>query len=150
MISSSAIESSPILIEKMNIVLRMFRQKKTDFEIAAANVPDASLKNMILTLAQESNQYAAEWQSQIQTLGGKAEGDPEDVQIIADGGLNDDSDILLFCDSNENKMVNAYKEILDLPELYEGVKKMINYQLEGIHSAFMQFRLLGKLTPFSL
>ena len=150
MTRSNAIENSPVLIEKMNIVLRMFRQKKNDFELAAANVPDASLRSMILTLAQESNQYATEWQSQIQTMGGKAEGDMEDAQIISESGLKGDTDILSFCDSNENKMVNAYKEILDLPELYEGVKKMINYQLDGIHSAFMQFRLLGNLTPFSL
>jgi hypothetical protein len=113
-------------------------------------VPDASVKSMILSLAQESNQYASEWQSQIYTLGGEKDITTDENQSNQVSVLQKDTDILSFCDSNENKMVNAYKEILDLPELYEGVKKMINYQLEGIHSAFMQFRLLGKLTPFSL
>ena len=105
---------------------------------------------MILALAQESNQYAAEWQSQIYTLGGETDLDKTEKQVNQVADFQNDTDIISFCDSNENKMVNAYKEMLDLPELYEGLKKMISYQLDGIHSAFMQFRLLGSLRPFSL
>ena len=150
MTTTNAIGNSPLLIEKMNIVLHMFLEKRNDFERAAAQVPDASVKSMILALAQESNQYAAEWQSQIYTLGGETKLDQTEKQAGQVAELQNDTDILSFCDSNENKMVNAYKEMLDLPELYEGLKKMISYQLEGIHSAFMQFRLLGNLRPFSL
>lgn len=148
MTQSNIIENSPELIEKMNIVLRMFRQKKNDFEMAAAHVPEKSLKSMILSLAQESNQYASEWQSQIQTLGGKAENDTEEGVFLTDSSIENGADILSFCESNEEKMINAYSEMLDLPELYEGMKKMINYQLNGIHSAFMQFRLLSNLRPY--
>ncbi len=150
MTTTNAIGNSPMLIEKMNIVLRMFLEKKSDFERAAEQVPDASVKSMILALAQESNQYAAEWQSQIYTLGGKTELDKAEKQDASVAHFQNSTDVITFCDSNENKMVNAYKEMLDLPELYEGLKKMISYQLDGIHSAFMQFRLLGSLRPFSL
>jgi hypothetical protein len=150
MTTKHAIGNSPLLVEKMNVVLNMFLEKKNDFERTAEQVPDASVKSMILALAQESNQYAAEWQSQIYTLGGKTELDKAEKQDSPVAHFQNCTDVITFCDSNENKMVNAYQEMLDLPELYEGLKKMISYQLEGIHSAFMQFRLLGSLRPFSL
>jgi len=46
---------------------------------------------------------------------------------------------------NEKKMVFAYRDILNESLLYEGLRKMIRYQLNGVLVTFMQLRLLNSL-----
>jgi rubrerythrin len=144
-------ETSPFLIEKMSNVVRILREEKTGYEMAAEHVPDESLKSMILTLAQESNQYAHEWESRINMLSGGAGVEiPEpELQLAPEVG-EIETDVVAFCESNENKVTCAFREILDYPGIYEDLKQMVKYQLQGLQSAFLQFRLLNNLTPFSL
>jgi len=42
----------------------------------------------------------------------------------------------------EKKMTGAYREILNDPNLYEGLRSMMRYQLNGILCAFAQLKLL--------
>jgi hypothetical protein len=43
---------------------------------------------------------------------------------------------------NERKMVSAYRDILNESFLYDGLRKLIRYQLNGILCSFTQLRLL--------
>ncbi len=101
----------------------------------------------MLTLAQESRQYACELSSQIHTLGGVPEietnNEPELRAEVKN--LNDENEILTFCKVNEKKMIGAYQEILNESFLYDGLRKMIRYQLNEMLCAFMQVKQLNSL-----
>ena len=57
----------------MNNLCRVLRQEKKEFEQVATTLENKDLRSTILTLAQESNQYACELSSQIHTMGGTPE-----------------------------------------------------------------------------
>ena len=144
MIGSDIHKAPPFLLEKMNNLCCLLLQEKKEFEQVATTVANKDLRNTMLTLAQESNQYACELSSQIQTVGGVAEiekiKEPELKDEIKN--LNDVNEILTFCKMNEKKMIRAYREILNESFLYEGLRKMIRYQLNEMMCAFMQVKQL--------
>ena len=141
------LKSSPLILEKINSLCGVLWQGKREHEEAAAVVPDKEISRTILMLALESNQYACELSSQIQTLGGAA---PKEIIYKPGLQLNpkmlqDKKGILAFCKASEKKMVGAYVKLLNESGLYDGFKKMMRYQLEGIQSAFMQLKLFNSL-----
>lgn len=140
-------KAPPFILEKINDLCRLLWKEKKVYEKVAATIPDKELCRTILTLAQESNQYACELSSQIQTLGGAAQQDEiwEPEMEIETQIFHDETEMLTFCKENEQRMVSAYREILNEPYLYEGLRKMIRYQLNGILCAFMQIKLLDSL-----
>ena len=144
MIGTDIHKAPPFLLEKMNNLCSLLLQEKKEFEQVATTVANKDLRNTMLTLAQESNQYACELSSQIQTLGGVAEiekiKEPELKDEIKN--LNDVNEILTLCKINEKKMIGAYREILNESFLYEGLRKMIRYQLNEMLCAFMQVKQL--------
>jgi len=147
MIGFNLFKASPFIIEKINCLCRLLWQGKRAYEQAAANIPDKELRRTVLTLAQENNQYACELSSQIQSLGGTPANE-NSYKSEPEAGMNnfgDQSVIMTFCKMSEKKIVNAYREILNEPSLYEGLRKMIQYQLNGILCTFMQLKLLSSL-----
>jgi uncharacterized protein (TIGR02284 family) len=147
MIGYNIYTSSPYLLENLNYLYKMLWQGKKEYEHVAASVPDKALKRTILTLAQESNQYAHELSSQIQALGGSSPDETaiEVESLVDDKVFADENEIISYCKMNEKKMVKAYQEILNESFLYEGLRKMIRYQLNGILCAFMQLKLLNSV-----
>ena len=124
----------------------LLRDKKS-YEQVSATIPDIQMRHTILTLAQESNQYAAELYSHLQSTGifsPKEKAETESADDPAED-FGNDQEILLFCKQNEKKMVTAYREILNESHLYEGLRKMIRYQLNGILCSFTQLKLLHSL-----
>lgn len=104
------------------------------------------MRSTILTLALESNQYACELSSQIHTLGGQPIMEAESNEPTGENrNLSDENEILSFCKMSENKMINAYREILDESSLYEGVRKMIGYQLNEMVCSFKHVKQLNAL-----
>ena len=144
MIGAEIHKAPPFLLEKMNNLRRLLLQEKKEFEQVATTVANKDLRNTMLTLAQESNQYACELSSQIQTLGGAAEIEKIKESELKDEikNLNDVNEILTLCKINEKKMIGAYREILNESFLYEGLRKMIRYQLNEMLCAFMQVKQL--------
>jgi len=136
---------SPLILEKINGLCRLLWEGKREFELVAANIPDKELRQAILTLAQENNQYAIELSSQIETLGGIPPKEiVHEIGQETDGNtFRDESEVLVFCKMSETKMLDAYREILNESFLYEGLRKMIRYQLNGILCAFTQLKLLS-------
>lgn len=147
MIGFNSPTAPPFLLEKMNNLCSLLRQEKNQFEQAATTITNRDLRSTMLTLAQESNQYACELSSQIHTLGGMP-----DVEINNEFetqhehvNLNDENEIMTFCKMNEKKMIGAYQEILNESSLYEGLRKMIRYQLNEMLCAFMHVKQLNAL-----
>ena len=147
MIGFNLYKAPPFLLEKMNTICSLLWQGKKEYEQVASNITDKDLRRTVLALAQESNQYACELLSQIHTLGGILEvkkiNEPEVRDEIKN--LNDENEIRTFCKMNENKMVEAYQEILNESFAHEGLKKMIRYQLNEMLCVFMQVKQLGSL-----
>ncbi len=147
MIGINLYKASPYLLEKINTICSLLRQGKKQYEQVATTIKDKDLRRTMLSLAQESNQYACELSSQIHTLGGTPE-----IEIINDAvmedeikNVNGETEIMILCERNEKKMMSAYREILNESFLYEGLRKMIRYQLNEMLCAFMQVKQIGYL-----
>ena len=139
-------KASPFLLEKINVLCILLWKGKKEYEQVASTIPDKALSQAILTLAQESNQYAYELSSQIQTMGGVIPNGNDEATDPQSGTkvFQDGNEVLTFSE-NEKKMVTAYQEILKESFLFEGLRKMIHYQLNGILCAFTQLKLLNSL-----
>jgi hypothetical protein len=139
-------KTSPLLLKKINNLYNLLLQGKRKYERLATGT-DRDLRRAILSLAQASNQYACELSSQIQMLGGISLDEKNDE--LESGTetkiLNDENEVLSFCMAYEKRMVKAYHEILNEPFLYEGLRSMIHYQLNGILRAFTQVKELNSL-----
>ncbi|HEY8690615.1 MAG TPA: DUF2383 domain-containing protein [Chitinophagaceae bacterium] len=147
MIGINLYKAPPYLLEKINTICSLLRQGKKQYEQVATTIKDKDLRRTMLSLAQESNQYACELSSQIHTLGGTPE-----IEIINDAvmedeikNVNGETEIMILCEKNEKKMMSAYREILNESFLYEGLRKMIRYQLNEMLCAFMQVKQIGYL-----
>ena len=147
MIGVNPYKGSPFLLDKLNHVFRLLRQGKKEYEQVATSVDNKDLRSTMLTLAQESNQYACELSSQIHSLGGLPEMEKNNEQELKENirNLNDENKILSFCRMNEKKMISAYQDILNESFLYEGLRKMIRYQLNQMLCAFMLVKQLNSL-----
>ena len=141
-------KAPPFLLEKLGKICSLLRQGKTTYEQFAKNITDKDLRNTMLTLAQESNQFACELSSQIETLGGVPQSGKinEEISEAAIKNVNTDgSEILTLCKKNENKVVAAYREILNDSFLYDGIRKMMGYQLREMLCNFMRLNQLSAL-----
>ena len=140
-------KAPPFVLEKISNLCGQLWQGKKDYEKISADIVDDELRQTVLTLAQESNQYACELSSQIEILGGVSQKETvsEDLPEVNTQIPQDASAILAFCRMQEKKMVSAYHHILNESYLYEGLRKMMRYQLNGILHSFMQIKLLNSL-----
>jgi hypothetical protein len=57
--------------------------------------------------------------------------------------LEYEKEILSICAACEKKMISAYREILNEPYLYDGVRNLIRSQFNGVLCAFLQVKLLN-------
>ena len=146
MIGINLYKAPPYLLEKINYICTLLWKGKKEYEQVATNVTDKDMSRTMLALAQESNQYAYELSSQIQTLGGTPEIEINEAMMEDEiKNLNGETGIITLCEKNEKKIMSAYREILHESFLYEGVRKMICYQLNEMLRAFMQVKEIGSL-----
>lgn len=147
MIGFNVYKAPTFLLEKMNNILSLLWRGKKQYEQVAATVADKDLRCTLLSLAQESNQYAHELSSQIHALGGAPGIEKNDETELEEKikNLNGENEIITFCQKNEKKMISAYHEILNDSFLYEGLRKMIRYQLNEMLCAFMRIKQLRSL-----
>jgi uncharacterized protein (TIGR02284 family) len=147
MIGFNVYKAPAFLLEKMNNILSLLRRGKRQYEQVAITAADKDLRCTMLSLAQETNQYACELSSQIHTLGGAPEVEKIDDDRFVEEikKLNSDNEKITFCQKNERKMIGAYQEILKGSLLYEGLRKMIRYQLNEMLCAFMRVKQLRYL-----
>lgn len=147
-------KTSSNILEKINRLCGLLLKEQTEFEQAATLISDHALRCTVLTLAQNNHQYACELSSHVLCMQGieipgglpplvsMMPASPADTPTL----FNNEHEVLDFCRMNEKKMVFAYRDILNDLTLYDGLRKMIRYQLNGILVSFMQLRLLNSLT----
>jgi uncharacterized protein (TIGR02284 family) len=147
MIGFNVYKAPHFLLKKMNNILRLLLRGKKQYEQAATTVADKDLRCTLLSLAQESNQYARELSSQIHALGGAPETEEiHETELVKNvKNLNDANEVITFCQKNEKRMIRAYRRILNDSFLYDGLRKMIHYQLNEMLCAFMQVKQLRAL-----
>lgn len=150
----STVNKIPVFVlEKLDVLFLLLKERKKEYEIFAGKVSDKQLKRTVLSLAQETNQYAVELWSQMETMGGKIRQSWQEMSSEQSTGLMpiiesgatpaDEDDILKSCELSENKMIVAYRTVLNEPFLHENLRKLIRYQLNGLMYALMQLRLLN-------
>ncbi len=150
MIFSTVNKIPAFVLEKLYILFQLLKERKTEYEIFARKINDKQLKRTVLSLAQETNQYANELSSQIETMGGNINKDVNGIQHHDNDSRenaimlsSDEDEILKSCEISETKMINAYRTILNEPFLHDNLRKLIRSQLNGLTYAFMQLRLLN-------
>jgi len=150
MIFSTVNKIPAFVLEKLDILFKLLKERKNEYEAFAGKVNDKNLKRTVLTLAQETNQYANELSSQIKTMAGHdlspfesgtpgANSRASGLSMMMDG----EDDIMKSCEVSEKKMIVAYRTILNEPFLHDNLRKLIRCQLNGLTAAFMQLKLLN-------
>ena len=137
--------------EKLKYLLSSLQKARIAYEEMASTLKDRQLQLTVFGLAQESRQYATELDSFVHTLGVEVE--LKDIDIDCSKakwtenretlGADDEKNIMRWCAKSESSMVKVYREVLNEPYLYEGIRKMIRYQLNGIMHSFAQLKMLN-------
>lgn len=142
MIASSISKAPPHILEKLNYLIQVLIDGKNEYESFAGNLDDKNLQRTVLTLAQESKQYATELSCQVEMLGGVLMAPTSNGITSPKGKSIQPDDILLSCAAGEKKMIKAYRTVLNEPFLFDFLRQMVQYQLNGIMCAFLQLKLL--------
>jgi len=145
MIFSTVNKIPAFVLEKLDILFRLLCERKSEFEAFACGVNNREMKRTVLTLAQETNQYANELSSQIEMMGGGNISCPDELNYTHGNPLMiaDEDDIMKSCEVSEGKMIRAYRTVLNEPFLHDNLRKLIRSQLNGLIYAFMQLKLLN-------
>lgn len=152
MIFSTVNKIPAFVLEKLDILCQLLKERKLEYEAFAGNMADKQLRRTVLTLAQEANQYANELWSQIETMGGRlrqlyepAEEGLPGIKFMPDSALVmvHEDEILKSCEMSEKKLITAYRSVLNEPFLHDNLRKLIRCQLNGLTYAFMQLKLLN-------
>ena len=134
----------PSVLEKINQLYNLLLQRKKVYEQVSATVPDKEFQATLLMLAEESSEYAGELSSQVQHFGIIWQKE-RTTDTATCGILQNETEIMRFCKTNEVELVNAYYGILHESGLYGEVKKLVRCQLNGILNTFLKLKLLNVL-----
>jgi len=131
-------------VRKLNQLLKTLQEVKKKFEAFASGIKNKQLYDAIISLAVENNQYANELSSLIQSLGGE----PKAINLKNENSFEKriaEKNVLDVCEKSEMLLVKMYKEVLNESYIYDSLKKMIGYQLNGVMGAFHKLKLLNML-----
>jgi len=151
MIKATSFKAPQYIVERLSHLMDILRHEKEKYEQASLTIHDKQFKQNISILAQENSQYVSELTSQLKSLGvydcidapEKAVADKQPVvPDINSDEVNANMTILQFCKDSEKKMISAYRDVLNEPYLFEGLRTIIRRQLNGIMYAFLQLKLL--------
>ena len=147
MIASIVHKTPGIILDKLGRLLNALQTVKDNYEQTALRVQNKQLRISLLGLAQESKQYANELIAHIETLGGKMndhfKGDfnrmvpNQDHFYVVDGKAD-----LREMNLGEQLLMNAYREVLNEPFLYDNIRRIIRYQQNGLMHCFSQLKIL--------
>ena len=131
-------------VKKLNTLLQAVQDTKKKFETFASGIKNTQLHQAIISLAVENNQYAAELKSLISSLGGEAETVESENNKKTKSRIVE-KNVLTACEKTEQVLVKIYKEILEESYIYDSLKKIISYQMNGVTYAFQKIKLLNKV-----
>lgn len=134
---------APGIVDKLMNLYTNLKERKMSYEVMASGFKDEQLQRSVFSLAQESNQYASELRSQIFSLGGGVDYgcDPLEDNSTSAIDLCDEEKIEEICLVSENKILGLYKELLEDQFLFLGLRRMVQYQMDGFNYIISQLRL---------
>ena len=130
-------------LDKLQVLLELLKERKKEFESFAGKLKDKWLRRTVLNLAQECNQYAHELWGQLETMTGRSDMYEETKSIPDNTFLLKEDDILQSCLISENKMITAYRCIVNEPVLEDNLRRLLRNHMNGLTCAFMQVKLLN-------
>ncbi len=152
MIKATPFKVPQYIVERLSKLMDILRHEKEKYEQASLAIHDKQFKQNISILAQENGQYVSELTSQLKSLGvyecidAPEKASAADKQPLMPAIGSDETNInvtiLQFCKDSEKKMISAYRDVLNEPYLFEGLRTTIRRQLNGIMYAFLQLKLL--------
>jgi len=149
-LSPARIRKNKYVARQLNDLLDILHELKTGLEQVADSVTDKQLRKTISSVALESNQYAAEITSKIQSLGGKPHHSSLHRKFNLMGfdqtdgsAVDSEPTALARCYSSENSIIKAYRNFLNEYTPYEDVRSLVRTQLNGILCAFVQLKLVN-------
>jgi len=151
MATSLSVKSDPVEIKRLSELRSALLDGIKKCGEVAFSVADQTLRKTILALEQQSSQYLNEINAQIEALGGK----PKDIVSRQNLALhfteeknksktNLEKQALKICNKIESSVINLYCKMLKEPFENDGIKKMIQYQMNGIMRTTLQLKLLSK------
>ncbi len=140
----------PVVLDKLHHLLQVLQKARKNFEDLASSVRNKEIRQTILGFVQESKQYSSELVSHIAMLGGEPEQKYEPVSSRYDALpekdhweiVKEEKDGIKYCTMMEKSILETYRNVLNEPFLYEDLRKMIRYQLNGMMHSFAQLKLL--------
>jgi uncharacterized protein (TIGR02284 family) len=133
------------VLESLKKLFTVLQQEGVNFQQAAMATDNRQLRETLAQFLQESKQYINELQCQIESLGGDPEID-SDLSFATPevGGLKmaTEKEVYEYCSKCENRILVAYREILNQSVILKELRSMVRYQLNGLLCSFLQFRLL--------
>lgn len=147
MVASLVHKTPAVILDKLTRLLNALQTVKDNYEQTALRIRNKQLRLSLLALAQESKQYANELMAHIETLGGKM-----DEQVKADfnrmgsgkedPGMTEGKMDLREMNLGEQLLMKTYRDILNEPFLYDNVRRIVRYQLNGLMHCFSQLKML--------
>jgi len=138
---------------KLCNLLSLLNYTTSEYEKIAEEIQDKDEKMALLSIAAETNQYAAEISSQLKCLNVaylSAHRDFDSREILeyvqTVSTSNDKHNLSAICYENEHSLVDTYGDILQNEYIpFPFLKQMISQQLTGVKLAFMKLRLFDFL-----
>ena len=148
MIAAKVHRTPGLILDKLDRLLIQLQAVKENYEQAALQIHSKSLRLSLLTLSQESKQYANELMSHIESLGGVLPAaKKDDVNRIIDIQnrplpLTGKMQELREMNLGEKSLMQTYRDVLNEPFLYEAIRERLRYQQNGLMHCFSQLKLL--------
>ena len=136
-------KAPPAVLESLKRLFSVLSVEKINFEHAAVITDNRQLKETLFQFLQESNQYLNEIKCQIESLGGDTAVKNDFKATEENLPVKDSKDVYDYCSKCENRILAAYREILNQSVIVKELRHMVRYQLNGLLCAFLQFRILG-------
>ena len=134
------------VVESLRKLFSVLNGENINFQRAINITNDRQLKNTLLQFVQSSKQYANELKCQIESLGGG--GTEINEAVLPDNKssdnltLHDSKEILEYCCNCEQRVLSAYREILNQSFLLKDLRGIMRHQLNEMLCSFLQFKML--------
>jgi len=149
MATSSQMKFSSVDLKKLNELRSALLEGIRKCGEVVLSVNNEPLRKTIMSLEQQSNQYANELNAQIQVMGGYSMNESKQEDANTSGKskkikTNIEEQALKICRKIEKSVINLYKKTLKEELANDGLKKMMKYQMDGIMCTTLQLKLLSK------
>jgi hypothetical protein len=130
---------------KLAYLLALLEDSRRELDTIADEMPDKALQVIVHGIADENSRSIRLLNSVIGDL--KADPATERGPLITMGSTNfsDMDAVFNSCHRMESVFVNAYRDILNQWFPNENLRRVLQYQLNGIKSGFMKLKLFTQL-----